>query len=200
MLPVAGGHQVAHRRQHHRRHRESRAPDGARVGGHLGELWREDQRHARHAHQAPHDKPPCQRRPPQQPYGHSQDQRLRAVTHGHQARGDVLFGVVHADVRHRIHEHPLQRQQGVLLGAEPQALPAQPRPGQHQQSGQREAHRHAELRCGLGQLVHDGVPGRAPDEHADGEELPGAQGAVWWPGRHLSEEVAGGSGPGSART
>ena len=104
------------------------------------------------------------------------EQRRGRITHRHQARGHMALGVVDAQVGQAVHEHALQRQRR-LLRARPKVQPLAAPGGQrqHRRRGEREACRHAVLRRHAGQLVDDGVPGRAPDQHRHGEQLPGRQ-------------------------
>src|SRR4051794_20435080 len=85
----------------------------------------------------------------------------------------MLLGVVDADVRHAVQKRPLQREPRVFAWAEAQRQAAPGAHRQHRGSGQRKAQRHADFGRGVAELEGDRVPGRAPGEHAEREELPG---------------------------
>ena len=87
----------------------------------------------------------------------------------------VLLGVVDGHVGHAVQERALQREARVVRRPEDQTIPDRRPPAEHGEPGDRETQRHARFRRHVTDLERDRVPGRAPDQHADREQLPGPQ-------------------------
>jgi hypothetical protein len=89
----------------------------------------------------------------------------------------MALGVVDADVGHPIHEHALQREQRMVGRPEAQRHAEPPAQRDHREARQCESQRDADVGRRVADLVGDGMPGRAPGEHADGEQVPAAEAA-----------------------
>jgi hypothetical protein len=91
----------------------------------------------------------------------------------------VLLCVIDRQVRQRVHEYALKREEPMLACAASPSIATPHGDRQSDRTGKRKAQRHTGLGRGVRELIEDGVPRRAPDDHGNDEQLPVRQ-----PARH----------------
>ena len=172
---IAARRQAADGREQHRGDGEAEAERAALAAGGPRDLRPEHEGDAGESEHATDDEAAADGDAEQRRRAQAVEQRRGRVADRDQARGDEALGVIDADVGDAVEKGALQRQRGMGGKRKAQPLAAPEREGDDAAAGDEKAYRHAELRRQVGELVGDRMPGRAPDQDAAGEQLPGLE-------------------------